>query len=397
MAALLAGALLVTGCGGSETPAAAPTPGPTGDRASLVAQFPADVQPQLEGLPDELVRQLLQVRQEGAKTLTWTDSGGEQHDGFRKAFLSDWEKITGWTVRGAVASVDSVLAQLQAQVGSGKPEWDVFSTLDDASAADLASKNMFEELDTSIIPLDQLPEGTRHDKTWVDWAPFGTVLLWNTKVWPQDGVHPEKVSDIFDTKRFPGKRCVFNFPQFSSNLEFAAMADGVPYDKVYEHLGTEAGVKQAFDKLSSIRKDLVFVSSGADSVQFVLDGECDLGITWNGRPLARMKANPDLPLAVTWQGALMTSGPLAIPRGAANAAAARTLIAFASQPQQQCDVLNELGYGLTLNAEPFPSCISDLAKEWGPQYDKIAGWTDNRFYLDHPELTDAWTLWQTKK
>ena len=398
-AGLVSAALVLTACSSGGESAGTSTAAPTGDRSSLVEQFPESVRAQLEPLPTELVRQLLQVRKASPGTVVWTDSGGEQHDGFRAAFLEDWEQITGWSVKGAVASVDGALAQLQSQVASGSPEWDVFSTLDDASAADLASKNVFEKLDMKSIPTGDFPEGTRFDPDgyWVDWAPFGTVLLWNTDVWPLSGKHPEKVSDLFDVKNFPGKRCVFNFPQYSSNLEFAAMADGVPADKVYAKLATKDGLDAAFDKLSEIKNDLVFANSGADSVQFVLDGECDLGITWNGRPMGRVKADPNLPIAVTWDGALMTSGPLAIPRGAKNVTAAQSLVSFASQPASHCNVLNELGYGLTLDVKPFPSCVSDLAKSWGPQYSEIAGWTDNTFYIEHPELTDDWTLWQTGK
>jgi putative spermidine/putrescine transport system substrate-binding protein len=402
LAAAVAGIVMAStalgACSASETSKEA-SAAPTGDRSALVAQFPESVREMVDPLSTDLVRKLLQVRQEGPKNLVWTDSGGEQHAGFRAAFIDDWEKITGWSVKGAVADVDSALAQLKAQVSSGSPEWDVFATLDDASAADLAKQNMFDKLDMSIIPTNLFPEGTRFDSDgrWVDWAPFGTVLVWNTKVWPLSGTHPTSVSDLFDVNRFPGKRCVFNFPQFSSNLEFAAMANGVPTSDVYRSLGTKEGLDAAFGKLSSIRDNLVFASSGADSVQFVLDGECDMGITWNGRPMARVKAKPDLPLAITWKGALMTSGPLAVTRGSKNITAAQSLVALASQPDSQCRIVNELGYGLSLKAEPFPGCVSELAKTWAPQYDEIAGWTDNTFYLAHPELVDDWTLWQTGK
>ena len=95
---LLTTALILTGCGGGDTvETSAP---PEGDRTAMVAQFPPEIQPELDALPTELVRQLLQVRLEGPKSLVWTDAGGEMHDGFRRAFIQQWEKLTGWKVEG---------------------------------------------------------------------------------------------------------------------------------------------------------------------------------------------------------------------------------------------------------------------------------------------------------
>ena len=92
------------------------------------------------------------------------------------------------------------------------------------------------------------------------------MLDWNTDVFPLTGKHPTSALDLFNTTDFPGKRCLFNFPKWSGNLEFALMADGVAWKDVYKTLATPDGLKRAFNKLDTIRDDIVWVDSGANSI-----------------------------------------------------------------------------------------------------------------------------------
>ena len=55
---------------------------------------------------------------------------------------------------------------------------------------------------------------------------------------------PTTIADVFDLKKYPGKRALQKKP--IDNLEWALIADGVPGEKVYEVLATEAGVDRAF-------------------------------------------------------------------------------------------------------------------------------------------------------
>src|SRR3546814_14961578 len=66
-----------------------------------------------------------------------------------------------------------------------------------------------------------------------------------------DDIKPSSLQDFFDLERFPGPRGLRRTPMTS--LEWALLADGVPGDKVYSLLRTEAGVARAFAKLATIR------------------------------------------------------------------------------------------------------------------------------------------------
>ncbi len=424
VAAVLAGALVLAGCGGgdsttdasateaaAETESAAETPG--GSREDLLAALPPEAQEAAADIPDELLQLLVDVRESGPKELVWVDAGGEVHEGWSEAFLNDWETITGWTVLEAAPGLDLSTAAVQAQVDAGNTEWDVFAILDYGTAENLAKEGYWEKLDYKYFDLASVPdvaffsdeEGTlvRGGSTttlpeegyYVGASDYGIVIQWNTDKWPLEGDHPESALDFFDTERFPGKRCAFNWAQFGGNLEFGAMADGVPFDEVYEHLSDPANVEKSLAKFDAIYDDIVWSGSGADSIQFLLDGQCDLGITYNGRPALRVKSEPDLPVAISWTDGIVNGGPFAIPKGAPNYEAALSLYAMSMLPTRQCAALNAIGYGVVLNDETFPSCLTEFGQTWAPNYEASAGVADPYFFAERPELEERWAEWQS--
>src|SRR5688572_3188122 len=91
--------LAIAGCGDDDDDGATTAPTATqagtqssgGSTSGAISEFPADVQPLLEGLPDEVVQALLDVRNDGPGTLVFHDSGGEQDAGFARAFRDNWE------------------------------------------------------------------------------------------------------------------------------------------------------------------------------------------------------------------------------------------------------------------------------------------------------------------
>lgn len=418
--------LVVAACGGGSgatqdpsdgaEPTGAATTGPSeapaGGREALLAKLPAEVRPLTEDIPDLLLELLVQVREQGPKELVWVDAGGEVHEGWSQAFLDDWEAITGWTVIEAAPGLELSTSAVQAQVDSGNVEWDVFAILDYGTGEKLAKDGYWEKLDYKYFDIAAVPDvaffsdpegnlvkgGSTTDIPaegyYVGASDYGIVLQWNPEVFA-GATAPTSTLDFYDTERFPGKRCAFNWAQFGGNLEFAAMANGATWDTVYDVLGTPDGLQAAFDKLDTIYDDIVWASSGADSIQFLLDGQCDIGITYNGRPAMRVKQEPDLPVAITWGGSIINGGPFAIPKGAPNYDAAQSVYALSMLPSRQCAALNAIGYGVVMNAEPFPGCLDDFGKEWAPQYDKAVGLADPYFFADRPEVEERWAEWQS--
>ena len=373
-------------------------------------QFPADVQPLLTDMPDNLVAAFLNVRNQGPGELVWVDAGGELHDGWRAAFLDNWEAITGWTVIPSSPGIGISAAVLQTQVESGNPEWDIFTLTDYASYRNQAAMGFWEIVDYTLFPMEAMGDTAfilDDDGNVVDPADatsvssglgvgasdFGIVLNFNTDAYPASGAQPSTILDIFNTGEFPGKRCLFNWAQFGGNLEIAAMAEGVTWDDVPTVLADPAGRQAAFDKLDTIYDDIVFTNSGAESVQFVIDRQCDLGVTFSGRPALRVREEPSLPLALTWNDGMVTGGPWGILKGAPHFDAAESLVAYGMQPIIQCAQLNEIGYGVPLNSPVFPDCLTEFGATWGVQYEDSL-FTDGAVFVENPEIETEWAEWQ---
>lgn len=410
--AVLAGLLMACGSdsdstesGGGDTPTGFDT------RDAALDSFPDDVLTHLENLPDELVVQLAEVRASGPSELVWVDAGGLVAEGWRNAFLDDWEKITGWKAVSVFSGADVSAAAVKKEADSGSPEWDIFTINDYASFQRLAGEDVWAPWDLSMVPTEALPAqayivdeegnliqggGEKYEGLGlgVGIEHFGIVLMYNTDVFSGSNA-PTSTLDIFDTDRFPGKRCMFNYAEFSGNLEYALMSDGVAFEDVYDELASPGGMDRALDRIDSIYDDIVFINSGSESVQFVLDGQCDMSITYSGRPATAVKDDPSLPLAITWQDAMMGGGPWGIVRGTKNFDAAESLMAFLLQPDRQCAGMNETGYGNILDVAPYPDCLTDFAKTWGPKYDQVAGISIAQFFAENADVESDWTAWQT--
>lgn len=187
------------------------------------------------------------------------------------------------------------------------------------------------------VPTDLLEEGT-YDEYGYSAEIFGINLAWNTDAFPE-GSAPTKLSDIFDTEKFPGKRCMYQYPQFGGTLESALLADGVAPEDLYP-----LDVDRALAKLDTIKDDIVWWSDGDESIRLLTTGECDLGMTWSGRVFNAVNKD-NAPLALTWDEALYTSAYYALPKNAPNEKAGRALLAMMIQDKQGLiDFVDQMTY-----------------------------------------------------
>jgi putative spermidine/putrescine transport system substrate-binding protein len=74
----------------------------------------------------------------------------------------------------------------------------------------------------------------RHDRLF-------DIFAFNADVYKDN--QPSSLMDLFDTKKYPGKRALLKKP--FGNLEWALIADGVPAADVYKTLETPEGVDRA--------------------------------------------------------------------------------------------------------------------------------------------------------
>jgi putative spermidine/putrescine transport system substrate-binding protein len=211
------------------------------------------------------------------------------------------------------------IAKLEAAQQSGNVPWDIvaFSTMSDMLLAQKAG--LLANIDTSVVPVDRLEPGT-YDATAIYGYPYAAVIAWNKGKWPMEGEHPTKISDMLDTGKFPGKRCMYKYRQFGGTLEAALLADGVAADKLYP-----LDVKRALTALNKIRDEIVWWESGSQGVQQLMSGACDMALVWNGPISEAIRAN-DAPFAIAWGEAIWDYTPVTVPKGARNEKASQAFL-----------------------------------------------------------------------
>ena len=281
------------------------------------------------------------------------DSGTLQN-GLVNTVLAEFEKKTGSTVH--FDNFCCGIAKLQAMQQSGNVTWTVvqFSTVTDLR---LAEKNgLLEKLDTSIIPLDQL-EDSGHDEYAIYGYPYANAIAWDTRVWPMSGKHPTKIEDIFNTTDFPGKRCLYKYPQFGATLEAALLAAGVAPDKLYP-----LDQQTAFKSLDKIRNDIVWWTAGSQPVQQLVSGACRLAIAWNGPTADAIRQN-NAPIAMAWGHSIWNYTPVSIPKGTKNLKAAEGILRLMITDRKvQEDFVEQTAYLMTSLKDQVT--IPDDMKPW---------------------------------
>lgn len=353
-ALVLAGALAFTGCAGSATPEA------NGDSA-----ISGDI-------------------------LFYDTSGGDVWEELNNTLFADFTEETGVKV---IDDYNEASTKFFAAAQNNAVDWSLvfLPSLSDAQQA--ADNGYLAKIDTSIVPVDKLVEGTYSD-TGIEVGTFGMVLAWNTDTWPVDGEHPQNWNDFYDTKKFPGQRCLFNNPQYGWTLESALLADGVAADDLYP-----LDTKRAFKKLDTIKDDVTWWSSGAQSIESFENGSCDLGIVWANR--AFTASQNGFPMSVSWDQAGYANSVWAIPADAPNPAAAQELlksvienaegqIAFASKVPTPIPASST-----NVGIEDFPEDI----RAFLPVGDNVknAITLDATYYQENnADLTDQFNRWVAK-
>src|SRR5439155_9674368 len=154
---------------------------------------------------------------------------------------------------------------------------------------------------------------------------------WSTVIAYQKSmpVAPTSVADLFDLKKFPGKRSLYKNPIY--NLEFALLADGGPAQDVYKVVSTKEGVDRAFRKLDTIKKDVIWWESWTQGMQLLADKETVMGVSSSTRLriATRQRGVPVVILPVNQQ---INVDCLMVPKGAKNLDAAKQYIKFVSRP-----------------------------------------------------------------
>lgn len=323
--------------------------------------------------------------------LFYDTSGGDVWDGLNETLFSDFTAETGVKV---VDDYNEASTKFFAAAQNGAVDWSLVFLPSVSDAQQAADKGYLAKIDTSIVPVDKLAEGS-YSETGIEVGTFGMVLTWNEKTWPSSGEHPKTWNDLYDTQKFPGKRCFFNNPQYGWTLESALLADGVAPESLYP-LDTD----RAFAKLDTIKNDVTWWSSGAQSIESFENGSCDLGILWANRAFTAKQEN-GFPLGVSWDQAGYANSVWAIPADAPNPKAAQELLKSVIENSK-----GQIAFGSRVPT-PVPASvkgtkIEDFAAEVQP-FLPVGNNVANAIALDsayyeenNAKLTDLFNRWVAK-
>ena len=374
--AFLAIAAIVASCttgggaatGGASSPSVVAPASPAGSAAGSPAGSPATTSEACNP-----------PRQDGV-TLTFVSFGGVYQEAQRKAWLEPYTALTGVQF---VEDENSSNATIKAQVEAGQVTWDVVDVGNDFGLD--AHKDLLEPLDYSLIPRDEVLDGFAGDYRVAD-ITYGVVLGYNTE--QTAGAVPEGWADYFDTTKIPGKRGAWDYSE-GGMFEFALMADGVAPGDLYP-----LDIPRATAKLDTIKDDLVFWASGAESQELIGSGEVAMTMIWNGRAWSA-KNTDQKPVEIQWNQQIVTADYLVVPKGSPNKDAAMKFIAYTICAANNAKPSQYIPYGPTnKNSTPDPTKVADLSVS---NADENSAYFDDTYLIDNFEEIDAaWQAWKTQ-
>ncbi len=317
--------------------------------------------------------------------VSWADSvtvaswGGAYQAAQSKALFVPGGKAMGITV---IEETFGGMSDVRLKVKAGAVEWDLVVS-GATGAARAGAEGILEPIDYNVVDVSTFYPGM-YNEFCVGSDVYSLVAAWNTDTFGENG--PQTWADFWNVKKFPGTRSLRN--RFSGNVEAALMADGVPRDKVYDVLSTDAGLERAIDKLRELKPHVaVWWKSGAQHAQLMKDGEVDMTSGWNGRFDVARKDGAKV--SYTFEDGLLDFDCFAIPKGAPNKDLAMKFLAKISTAEMQANLplyitygpSNKAAYGLgTIDdtlARALPSHPDNAAKQLATSAKSLKWYEEN--------------------
>ncbi|MDF0541783.1 extracellular solute-binding protein [Sphingobium sp. H39-3-25] len=313
------------------------------------------------------------------RTLVFASWGGVYQNAQRQAFCVPFTRKTGAKIvqDGPVSA-----ARLRVMLDSGSIDWDVVV----GNPAILFSLgNRLEKVDTSIVDLSQVPPRFRWEHG-VSCDAGAMVLAYS-----MDAFHNRKApgewQDLFDLKRYPGKRMLPGDPRFT--LETALLADGVPPHQLYP-----LDIGRALRKLDSIKDKTIFYQSYSQAQQLIVDGVVTCGMMFSSRAFACVKDGARV--GVSWRGNLRDFTPIVVPAGGRNQDMAWSLVNESLNPVNQAYLANDQSISPTNFAAL--KLIRPEIMPWIPTSPKnlaIGVDVDGQYWgTNYRAINKRWQLWK---
>ncbi len=298
-------------------------------------------------------------------------------------------------------------AKLRAQVEAGKVTWDLVDVVPSTAIA-LCDEGIAMEIDHDKL-LAKAPDGTPASKDFgntiispcfIPQIVYSTTIGYRNDTFKGDS-GPKTIADVFDLKKFPGKRALEKIP--AGNLEWALVADGVAVADVYKVLGTEEGIKRAFKKLETIKDSVVWWTEGAQPGQLLADGEVVIASAYNGRLFSAIVENKQ-PISMMWDAQIFELDGWIVPKDAPNKEEVLKYLKFATDTKRLADQAKYISYGpARASSAGLVGKHADLGIDMAPhmptapENSKNTIYKDNIFWADHKdELSEKFEAWLAK-
>ncbi|WP_462330755.1 ABC transporter substrate-binding protein, partial [Thiohalocapsa halophila] len=278
--------------------------------------------------------------------LTIASWGGAYEQAQRAALFEPFTARTGIEIR--VAEYDGGLTELRAQHADGAVTWDVVDmTMSDTLTA--CREGLLRPLPHDDLPPS--PDGTPARRDFIAAAltrcgiahtAYATVIAYDRRAFP--GIRPDRVADLFDLERFPGRRALQQAP--FGNLEWALHAYGVPTADLYRLLSTRRGLRLALARLADIAEQVVWWQDGATPARLLAQGDVVMATGYNGRFFAAM-ADRGAPIEILWDGQIQELENWAVTAGSRHPNAAKRFIRWATGTDALTRFARHLPYGPT--------------------------------------------------
>lgn len=273
-----------------------------------------------------------------SKQILMVEAGGASGESIEKGYIEPLFKKTGIKV---VRESPGSLGKLRALVESGQTSTTLFE-LGSGTILQAKKLGLIENVDWAAVnPAPMFPEAKA--EYGFGYQYFSTIMAWR-----KGAKEPKNFAEFFDTKAFPGKRTLPDFPHYC--LPFACQAAGVPIDKLFP-LDVDLG----FKKLNEIKKDVaVWWKAGAQPPQLMKDNEVQYAICWSGRVVG------DPAFGLNFAGGKADLSFIAIVKGSSadNKAAAYKLFHEMSLPENQAKAAEVISY-----TGPSPNLDALLPKD----------------------------------
>ena len=321
-----------------------------------------------------------------ARDLTVVSWGGNYQDAQRKIYFKPFSEKTGKPVLDE--SWDGGIGVIQAKAKAGTPNWDAVQVEADELAIGCAD-GIYEKIDWSKLGGRDKFLDSAASECGVGAIVWSTMLGYDSA---KLSTAPTSWADFWDTQKFPGKRALRRGPKYA--LEFALMADGVAPKDVYTVLRAPGGVDRAFKKLDAIKSDMVWWESGAQPLQLLKSGQVVMTSAYNGR-ISGINKTEGTKFKGVWPGSVYAVDSWVVLKGSPNKDAAMDFIAFASLPENQSKLPQDIAYGLP-NKAAAAAVPAELAADLPTAPQNLAGAIpiDIDFWNDNIEdLTKRFNAW----